>query len=98
MVLPQDVNLAVLVPEGPAVQEQTKFGNKRNADGDHGRDVQLAFMVPCRGELTDRFDNQDQGDGCHDEAKGNVSSSLQATFAGWESMGVDAVNGAIAED
>jgi hypothetical protein len=92
------VNLAVLVPEGPAVQEQTKLGDKRDANGDHGWHVQLAFMIARRCKLANRFDDQYQGDGCHDETKGNVSSGFQATFAGWEPMGVDAIDGAIAKD
>lgn len=46
----------------------------------------------------DRHNNENQRDGYHQKAKRDVASILNASFARWESSGVYAINGPVAQD
>jgi hypothetical protein len=83
MILPQNPDLAVFIPQTPAIHEERQFRGERDGDGDHGREME----VPCAvrrivsHKFADRFHYEDEGDGGHEEAEGNVAGCFDTRFA-----------------
>ena len=97
VIFPQDTNLAVLVPESPAVQEQTQLRCEGYPDCDDGRHMELG-IVGLRCQFSNRFDNQDKGYCCHEETESDIAGSLQTSFARWKPTRVNSVDGTVAKN
>jgi hypothetical protein len=80
MVFPEDADLAVLVAKRKAVDEQSQFRAESDANGDDGGVVE-AHVVVFLGEFADGHDDEDQGDGGHEEAEGDVAGGFETCFA-----------------
>ena len=100
MVFPEDADLGVLVPEGPAVEKQREFRAEGDGDGDDGGEVEVHFcgVFGVRGEFLDGEGDEDKGDGRHEEAEDDVSGGFYARFAGGEAVRIDVGDCFVAED
>lgn len=82
VVLPQNADLAVLVTDRPAVQEQAELGREGDGDGDYGRQIEVVRLcATVLGNGADGFNDDDDRDGDHKCAEGEVAGSLDARFA-----------------
>lgn len=98
VVFPQDVDLAVLVPQGPAVEEEAEFGAESDGNGDDGGQVKSpGCLVAARCECTRGLDDQDEGDSCHEEAECNVARCLDPGFTAGKAAWVNPFHGAVAQ-
>ena len=99
MVLPEDGDLGVRVSEAVAVEEQTEFGDEGDANSDDGRVVK-AFCCGfgALSEFLGGEGDQEDGDGGHEEAEAYVAGGFYPCFAGWVFAGIDAGDGAVADD
>ncbi|KAI6776171.1 hypothetical protein HG530_000116 [Fusarium avenaceum] len=92
VILPENVDLTVLVLESPAVQEESKLCGKSTADGDNSRKMKL--LVPLGlGQFLTSKGNDNERDGDHEETKDNVANSLKAGLSSRKSSGIDTANG-----
>lgn len=101
VVLPQDVDLAVLVLDAPAIQEQDELGAEGNSNRNDGWQVEAVggrVGALVRGEGLNGEGDEDERDAAHEEAKGDVAHILETGLAGGEAVGVDALDGAVGED
>lgn len=99
VVLPQNVHLAVLVLDAPAVEEEGELGQEGNGHGDDGRQVEAVKLVVVRlGELLRREGDEDHGHGRHHEAEEDVADRLEAGLAAGEAVRVHALDGAVGQD
>lgn len=56
------------------------------------------LTIVAFGDRANRFDDQDEADGCHEEAKGDVARGFYPCFAAGEATRVYALDCTVAED
>ena len=99
MVFPQNADLAVLVANCPAVQEQRELCRKSDADSDNRGQVEVVCLgARVLGKRAYGLDDDDDGDGDHERAEGEVARGFDACLAAGEFTRVDAGDGAVAHD
>ena len=99
VVFPEDADLAVLVPQGPCVEEEAELRAEGDADGDHGGEVEVRriFRAPS-GEISNGEGDQDERNGGHEEAEDDVASGLDARFTCGVLARIDSRDGFVAQD
>lgn len=99
VVLPQDVHLAVVVLDAPAVQEEAELGAERDGHRDHRREMERVKLRRRPGDqLLDREADEDQRDRRHQEREGDVAGGLEARLARREPARVHALHRPVRQD